>query len=688
MRWHQLIAPLVLVGVATPGYGVSILYVDQDRAIGNGPGTTWSTAWTNLQDALTAARVPGSGVREIRIAAGTYTPDVGAGFTVGDRDASFVLTEQLALRGSYAGIGAPDPNFRDPALHETTLSGDLDADDGPGFDNTLDNAHQVVKAVGLTRAPTLDGLTVAAGNKFGSTTPDGLKGSGVQVIGTDLTVNNCRLELNRGGAIYVEGQTLTVTNSVFDENDGGIEAVLSTVDVAGTDFIDHESPAIAGDESTVLLDDCLFSGNRNQAVSLLFCSATVSDCTFDGNVTNGLDGAGLWATCVGGNVIDILDSTFMNNVAVNGRGGGVYINAGSPHSMHRVDFDGNAADAGGGAHFPRGDVYDCTFTNNMALATSLGNGGGLVSDKNVVVRCEFRSNTAEGNGGGAWSSDGTGNFGVYYNCTFSDNEALSGTGGGLWCNATRIMNCLISGNTSRFGGGGLYVNNASEVANTTVVGNNSILEDFNGALIDANSTATNCIFWDNNGSSWENNNSLNNSLTSFSIVQGIDMDFLGANNSGADPLFVDADGLDNVYGTPDDDCRLMSGSPAIDAGDNGAVPLDEADLDDDGSTLEVTPLDLDDMARFLDDPASADTGAGTAPLVDLGPYEFVPGAASPPCAGDANGDNTVNFDDLNMVLDLWTTTDAAADLDESGLVDFGDLNEVLARWGNTCMIEG
>ncbi|MCA9310477.1 MAG: right-handed parallel beta-helix repeat-containing protein, partial [Phycisphaerales bacterium] len=488
--------------------------------------------------------------------------------------------------------------------------------------------------------------------------------------------------------LYIESDALTISDSVFTDNTGGIEAVLADVSTTGCDFFGHESPAVGADTSDVQIDDCYFNDNRNHAVSLLFCSATVTGTTFDANLTNGLDGAGLWADCVGGNVIDISDCIFVDNVAINGRGGGVYINAGNPHSLIDCHFSGNLADAGGGAWFPRGDVRDCTFTGNAAMATSLGDGGGLVSDKNIVVRCEFRQNTSTGRGGGAFSSDGTGNFGVYYNCIFSGNESLEGTGGGVWANATRMMNCLVVGNVARFGGGGMYINNTSEIVNCTVVGNNSVLEDFNGALIDGNCTVTNSIFWDNNGSLWENNNNLNNSLTTFSVVQGLDMDFLGANNTGADPMFLDADGPDDTYGTIDDDCRLLSGSSAIDAGSNLAVPADDGDVDDDGNTAETTPLDLADMNRFVDDPASADTGAGTAPLVDMGAYEFVPGAAAPPCAGDVDGDHLIDFGDLNLVLALWGSTDVSADLDESGLVDFGDLNEVLARWGQSCNPQG
>jgi hypothetical protein len=48
--------------------------------------------------------------------------------------------------------------------------------------------------------------------------------------------------------------------------------------------------------------------------------------------------------------------------------------------------------------------------------------------------------------------------------------------------------------------------------------------------------------------------------------------FPGTGNIDADPMFVDADGADNVVGTEDDDLRHKAGSPCIDTGDNGAVP--------------------------------------------------------------------------------------------------------------------
>jgi len=96
----------------------------------------------------------------------------------------------------------------------------------------------------------------------------------------------------------------------------------------------------------------------------------------------------------------------------------------------------------------------------------------------------------------------------------------------------------------------------------------------------------------------------------------------GGNNICADPLFVDADGPDDVVGTEDDDLRLTAGSPVIDAGDTTALPLDEFDCDGDGNTVERLACDLDGNPRILDDPATADTGIPGSSVVDMGAYEF------------------------------------------------------------------
>jgi hypothetical protein len=103
-------------------------------------GTTWTRAFLTLQDALAVV----GGGDEILVAEGTYKPDRGAGVTAGDREASFVLTEGLKVRGGFAGYGQPNPDARDIVNHETILSGDLNGNDLWGILNVSDNSYHVV----------------------------------------------------------------------------------------------------------------------------------------------------------------------------------------------------------------------------------------------------------------------------------------------------------------------------------------------------------------------------------------------------------------------------------------------------------------------------------------------------------------------------------------------------------------
>jgi hypothetical protein len=57
-----------------------------------------------------------------------------------------------------------------------------------------------------------------------------------------------------------------------------------------------------------------------------------------------------------------------------------------------------------------------------------------------------------------------------------------------------------------------------------------------------------------------------------------------------------------------------------------------------------------------------------------------------PCPGDANGDNIVNFTDLNAVLTAFGQSGVGlpGDVNGDGTVNFADLNEVLANFDSTC----
>jgi hypothetical protein len=122
---------------------------------------------------------------------------------------------------------------------------------------------------------------------------------------------------------------------------------------------------------------------------------------------------------------------------------------------------------------------------------------------------------------------------------------------------------------------------------------------------------TNSIFWDNTDSDnqYEISSYMTNPTVEYCNVQG---GYAGDGNIDLDPLFADADGEDNIIGTVDDDLRLTTGSPCVDAGKNALIGRDWADLDGDGITEDETvPYDLDGNPRIEND------------IVDMGAYEFV-----------------------------------------------------------------
>lgn len=138
------------------------------------------------------------------------------------------------------------------------------------------------------------------------------------------------------------------------------------------------------------------------------------------------------------------------------------------------------------------------------------------------------------------------------------------------------------------------------------------------------SDVRNSIFWANSDAGGETSAAqifvnVGTVTATYSDIQG---GWPGADNINLDPLFMDADGADNITGTLDDNLRLAGTSPAIDAGDNFAIPDDAFDLDGDTIASEPTPEDIAGQLRFADAPLRPDSGNGLLPIVDMGAYEY------------------------------------------------------------------
>ena len=310
-------------------------------------------------------------------------------------------------------------------------------------------------------------------------------------------------------------------------------------------------------------------------------------------------------------------------------------------------------------------VTNCIFRlNNATEGAGMFNGEG---GSPTVTRCIFSNNSAINYGGGMGNRPGSSP--TVTNCTFSNND-VTGNGGGMHNNTTlslTVTNCVFTGNTAISNGGGIW-NQASQgnptVANCTFSKNAA--NGSGGAIKGDEGTFANCIFWGNTSNGV---NEIDGTPTvTYSDVGG---DFEGDGNINLNPMFVDPD---------NGDFHLSAGSPCIDAADNTAVPLDEADLDGDDDTLEPTSLDLDDNPRFVDDPATTDNGNGDPPIVDMGPYELQVGA--PPCPWDLDGSGDVGITDFLVLLAQWGTDPGGPpDFDGDGNVSITDFLELLANWG-------
>jgi hypothetical protein len=260
--------------------------------------------------------------------------------------------------------------------------------------------------------------------------------------------------------------------------------------------------------------------------------------------------------------------------------------------VRRGNADGPVwSSVGGGIHLADTDavVRNCTLRDNNG-----DEGGGMSirgSAAPLIERCVFVSNRSrQGNGGGLWVRLGADPV-VRLSSFFGNRVSFSfDVGGGAYVDGSdaSFVNCLFSGNWGGGLGGGLYVfNSTTSVLDCTFAGNSA---DGSGGLhlaLNADVTAANSVFWgnsDDDGTLESSQITVAGNATGLTLdycdVQGLTGGLGGAGNLGVDPLFVDANGVDAIAGTVDDDLRLGDGSLCENAGDDASVPtgLDE-DLD-------------------------------------------------------------------------------------------------------------
>lgn len=645
----------------------------------------------------------------------------------GDGPGVFVL-DRLEIRGGHQDI---EPGAVGSGGGAIFIEGDLVELRGCGFIGNSSRSGGGALAVFITSEILIDGCTFERNE---APTSGGAVWVGTnEARDNSLEIHRSRFAENRvhgvmptgftpasivGGALHTNAGSTVITASVFDSNSASRTDARDMFDETRGGAIDHLRVGGLDVERRFEIHGCEFVGNtvRAEAGVGAFGGAVFSDVgltvigtRFEGNSAE----VGGSVPQVGGGALNVRafsasadtrveDSEFTGNTLFGDApdaAAGSAINYGRFFSGGQFTIEGTTITENltesetlgiAGAVLAQFETGSFRIVDSVLVGNSTRTGGGFsqtgvksgalavrsFSDDSVrLERCTITGNelTVSANvpdefpvaGGVAVKSSGV----TIDRCIIADNRVEThGFGslprrtlhGGVAMGAyhrdlqARVIGSLITGNSAPTAGG-LGVDAAAgsppiEIINSTISGNESTRAYPGGVHAWRPVHIVNSILWGNESQagpvlSRELTLELGGTVDS-SLVGGWDGSIDGEFTHDADPLFAGAG-----------DYRLSPGSPAIDSGDNTALP---PGLD----------TDLDGNPRRVDDPATADTGVGPAPVVDRGAYEFVP---VPLCPADIS--EPYGLLDLGDVVGF-----IAAYLDEA---DEADLAEPFGVWDQT-----
>jgi hypothetical protein len=328
---------------------------------------------------------------------------------------------------------------------------------------------------------------------------------------------------------------------------------------------------------------------------------TVNNSTISGNKA-GLKGGGIYNYSYG-STLTVNNSTISGNSAQSGSG--IANSFSGSLTVTHSTIENNAAKYGGGIqNYATATVSNSTINDNTAEY-----GGGIANQNGTlkVINTTISHNTAEFQGGGIFNK---GDYLIYSGYLYATLTVS---------NSTITLNISESKNQTPTGGG-IYNENATSVNNSIIAGNfdvpsndltNSLNPDVFGNFT---SNGFNLIGSLSGSRGFNNNEQLNVGITEI-----IDTNLLL--NGGSVKTHA-----------------LVTGSRAINGGNNLGVPADLADIDHDGSKTERIPFDQ--------------RGSGFARIsggrVDIGAFE----AAVNLIKGTANSDIIKGTAENDLIISL------------------------------------
>ena len=380
----------------------SIFYVNVSNTVPVSPFTTWSTAATNIQDAIDAA----SDGDLILVTNGIYQ--------TGGRVVYGSLTNRVAINNAVTVQSVNGPA-------KTSIQGNA----------VLGN--NAVRCVYLTNNAALLGFTLTNGAT--RTTGDNYEersGGGIWCESSSAVISNCVVV--HGAASFWGGGTVsgTLINCTLTNNTAGSCGGGALSGVLTNCVIVRNSAAFGGGVCSNTLFNCSLTNNWATSSGGGAFSCVLSNCfLFRNSAVSG--GGAICGTLTG--------CTLTTNTAYDG-GGSCSNTLNSCILLNNV-----ATNNGGGAIY--GTLTGCSLTNNTAA-----NGGGSCS--NTLNNCTLMSNSATNNGGGAYASalnscvlhHNSAAFGggvhssTAFNCLFDQTNSASSRGGGAY--SSTLTNCTLT----------------------------------------------------------------------------------------------------------------------------------------------------------------------------------------------------------------------------------------------------
>jgi uncharacterized repeat protein (TIGR01451 family)/CSLREA domain-containing protein len=361
---------------------------------------------------------------------------------------------------------------------------------------------------------------------------------------------------------------LTIRNGSANPNDdfpdgGGIRATAGgSVQLAGcvvSDNTARDGGGIRTDSGTATLTDSTVSGNMTTALGAVGISTDTGAVTLTGSAVR--DNLGFGSGIGTGGALTLTDSIVSHNDRE-----GIVSGSGDVTLTRSIisdnGLDGIQSLGTSGTMSPVLTVTDCTISGN--------GGSGIVSfGRLVVTGSTIRGNTGLQGGGILFEANNPDSASVtVINSTISGNSGQEG--GGIYLGGgvplVQLTNVTLTKNTAGTGGGGIFVGASCRVTmtNTIVAGNTSTSGGPDLAVIPTGTfepSAGHTLIGD--GSSVDSSEG--------AFLNGVNGNLVGTDLQPLDPLLgplADNGGITLTQ-------ALAPGSPAIDAGQDGVVSVDQ-----------------------------------------------------------------------------------------------------------------